>query len=67
LLSRLWLRTRALFEEQFGDLETTYVLMAVGLGRMNNAPVDISTIAAITGISRLPCAARFWHCKSKVL
>lgn len=52
LLSRLWLRTRALFEEQFGDLETAYVLMAVGLGRMNNAPVDISTIAAITGISR---------------
>jgi DNA-binding transcriptional ArsR family regulator len=52
VLFRMWFHAQDLFKARFGDNDTVNILMAIGMGRIAGAPVDISSIANITGISR---------------
>jgi DNA-binding transcriptional ArsR family regulator len=52
VLYRMWFHAQDLFKQRFGDGDTVNILMAIGMGRIAGSPVDISSIANITGISR---------------
>ena len=52
VLFKMWMHSQQLFRERFGDNDTVLITIAVGMGRIANSPVDISTISEITGISR---------------
>ena len=52
ILYRMWFHAQQLFKQRFGDSDTVNILMAIGMGRIAGSPVDISSIANITGISR---------------
>ena len=52
VLFEMWMGCQQLFRERWGDNETVLITMATGIGRISKSPVDISTISAMTGLSR---------------